>query len=89
MESQGYAGCLSTPRKLSVHNGKLFQEPADEIEKMRSSVHWHAKELSIQPGYPMSVNAVFGQAIDLTVTIEKESSSAVGENCHVLVYLSS
>lgn len=78
MENQGYAGCLSTPRKLSVHNGKLFQEPAEEIDGMRSAVNWHARDLTIQPGDPLSINAVGGQAIDMKLTLKKDSSAAVG-----------
>ena len=44
--SYDYAGCLSIPRKLTLHKGRLFQQPADRIDQLRSECEWKAEHVS-------------------------------------------
>lgn len=48
---RGWQCALTVPRQLSMHNGKLCQWPARELEKLRGAgVHVHAGEGAAEPG---------------------------------------
>lgn len=34
-DSHGWAHCLTLPRELKIHNGKLIQQPVNELQKLR------------------------------------------------------
>ena len=43
--SYDYSGCLSIPRKLTLHKGRLFQQPAERIDRLRSESQWKAEHV--------------------------------------------
>lgn len=75
---QDYSGCLSTPRVLSIANGRLFQEPAPEVAKMRSDKQWHVEGVEILSDLPAPVDIVKGQAIDMELTFKRGLSRCTG-----------
>ncbi|GMH42910.1 hypothetical protein BSKO_10832 [Bryopsis sp. KO-2023] len=89
-----YAGCLSVPRLLHVHNGRLFQEPAPEIADLRKGKRWHEIGLHLYPEESTPLEGVGGQSLDIELTIERGTSTAAGvqvrawesdgENCLIL-----
>lgn len=43
LKAQGWAGCISVPRVLSYHDGRLSQRPARQLEALRGK-HWRMAE---------------------------------------------
>lgn len=76
--SYDYSGCLSVPRKLSRKKDRLFQEPAEQINQLRSEAKWQLESLPLSPEEPIPVEGTRGQALDIEVKLEKGSSDAAG-----------
>lgn len=74
-----YAGCLSVPRLLHLHNDRLFQEPAPEIMQLRTEKLWHEiGGLHLFPEESTPLECVGGQSLDIELTLERGSSLAAG-----------
>lgn len=76
--SYEYSGCLSLPRVLSLKGNKLMQQPADEIEGLRHGATWHDADLMLYPEEPTPLPRVGGEALDMSITLERGSSDAAG-----------
>lgn len=76
--SYEYSGCLSLPRVLSLKGSKLMQQPACEVDSMRSGAVWHDADLLLYPEEPTPLPRVGGEALDLSITLERGSSDAAG-----------
>jgi len=76
--SYDYSGCLSVPRRLSLKKDKLFQEPAEQIDQLRTGPMWQLESLPLFPEEPIPVEDTSGQALDIEVVLMKGSSDAAG-----------
>eukprot|EP00879_Flechtneria_rotunda_P000981 GHRR01001115.1.p1 GENE.GHRR01001115.1~~GHRR01001115.1.p1 ORF type:complete len:1028 (+),score=415.34 GHRR01001115.1:835-3918(+) len=64
-----YAGCISTPRVLHLVDGRLYQQPLPEIDRLRTKVSWHAQELVLNPQDPLlPLQVVSGTHLDINFT---------------------
>lgn len=75
-----YAGCLTVPRILSLHNDTLVQEPAPEVKELRILENsWHIQEyMNLFPGQHTPLEVVGGDHLDLEVSFERMESMAIG-----------
>lgn len=73
-----YSGCLSVPRRLSRNKDKLFQEPAEQINQLRSEAKWRRENLPVSPDESIAIEGTRSQALDIEVKLEKGSSDAAG-----------
>eukprot|EP00210_Caulerpa_lentillifera_P005193 g4963.t1 len=75
-----YAGCLTVPRVLSLHNNNLVQEPAAEILELRIQEKcWHIQEyINLYPGQHTPLEVVGGDHLDIEISFERVESMAVG-----------
>lgn len=74
-----YAGCLTVPRVLSAKNGKLFQEPCPEINRLRTEISWSEANVDVFPENPIALQGVKGAALDLEIVLERGLSNAAGK----------
>eukprot|EP00878_Enallax_costatus_P001235 GHUV01001378.1.p1 GENE.GHUV01001378.1~~GHUV01001378.1.p1 ORF type:complete len:664 (+),score=239.16 GHUV01001378.1:126-1994(+) len=66
-----YAGCISTPRVLHLHEGHLYQTPLPEIDALRTKVAWHCQDLLLEPNSPLiPLQVVSGTHLDINITFQ-------------------
>lgn len=66
-----WAGQMSLPRELSVKNGRLYQKPVRELEKMR---HNQVVHRNVAFSGTISLEGVKGRRVDMELTLRAEDA---------------
>ncbi|WIA42006.1 hypothetical protein OEZ86_009303 [Tetradesmus obliquus] len=70
-----YAGCIGTPRVLTLLCDRLYQTPLPEIDALRTRVSWHAQDLSLGPDGPLlPLQVVSGTHLDINISFQPPST---------------
>ncbi|MDE5865593.1 MAG: glycoside hydrolase family 32 protein [Lachnospiraceae bacterium] len=73
-QNMTWFGQMSIPRELSIKNGRLFQTPVRELEKMRSNkVDYQDVSLSGN----ISLDGIKGRRIDMEITLSSEDEGDI------------
>lgn len=79
MGTYDYAGCLSVPRVLSAREGKLLQEPSEEVRLIRKGKSWKNTDLIVSPENSVPLPGLSTLSLDLQITLERGMSNAAGK----------
>ncbi|WP_028400323.1 glycoside hydrolase family 32 protein [Ectobacillus panaciterrae] len=74
-DKNGWAHCLTLPRELSVHNGKLIQKPVEELQTLRKQQH-EVKDTVC--GEKKMYDGFAGTAYEMVCEFENENAAAFG-----------
>ncbi len=70
-EKFGYCGCLTIPRELNIKEGKLIQQPIEELKQLRYDHKQFHETINTNEYFMLETGALF----ELAVTIEFKKST--------------
>ena len=71
-----WAGQLSTPRELSIKNGRLYQTPVRELEKLRAD---KVEYTDVEVGENTELEGINGRVLDMEISIRAKNKEALYE----------
>lgn len=71
-----WAGQMSTPRELSVKNGRLYQMPVKELESLRTD---KVEYKDVEVGESIELDGIKGRVLDMEISIRAKDESDLYE----------
>jgi len=77
IQTRGWSGTMTLPRVLTLVDGVLHMEPAEELKTLRGR-HTQLKNLTVDAGAERKIEAVAGDALELGLTINPRDATQCG-----------